>query len=296
MTRISFIGTGNMGEPMAENIAKAGHPVKIYDADPQKAATVAQRIGAVVAASLAEVADCDICITMLPTSTIVQDVLVRAQDGGFLENAKSGMIVIDMSSSEPGKTRETGKLLANKGIAMIDAPVSGGMVRAQSGTLAIMIGSDDEDAVQKAMPVLELMGKQIFRVGPLGAGDVMKAANNFVAAACYAATAEAISMGKTFGLDPKMMMDIINVSTGRSFSGEIVVSQHVVTGKYASGFALALLTKDVGIAAKMGKELGMDTPLVHLVHERYEQALEKVGTASDNSEAIRGWYEKLWEK
>ncbi|MBA8853481.1 3-hydroxyisobutyrate dehydrogenase [Ochrobactrum intermedium] len=296
MTRISFIGTGNMGEPMAENIAKAGHPVKIYDADPQKAATVAQRIGAVVAASLAEVADCDICITMLPTSTIVQDVLVRAQDGGFLNNARSGMIVIDMSSSEPGKTRETGKLLANKGIVMIDAPVSGGMVRAQSGTLAIMIGSDNEDAVQTAMPVLELMGKQIFRVGPLGAGDVMKAANNFVAAACYAATAEAISMGKTFGLDPKMMMDIINVSTGRSFSGEVVVSQHVVTGKYASGFALALLTKDVGIAAKMGEELDMDTPLVHLVHHRYKQALEKVGTASDNSEAIRGWYEKLWEK
>nr|WP_282183443.1 NAD-binding protein [Brucella intermedia] len=140
------------------------------------------------------------------------------------------------------------------------------------------------------------MGKQIFRVGPLGAGDVMKAANNFVAAACYAATAEAISMGKTFGLDPKMMMDIINVSTGRSFSGEVVVSQHVVTGKYASGFALALLTKDVGIAAKMGEELDMDTPLVHLVHHRYKQALEKVGTASDNSEAIRGWYEKLWEK
>jgi len=293
--RVSFIGLGNMGEPMAANLAKAGYNLVVYDVDRARAAEVAKAIGATAATTLADVAEADICITMLPTSDIVQEVLVRSEGGAFLNAAASGTIVVDMSSSDPATTRETGRLLAEKGVLMVDAPVSGAVPRAVDGSLAIMIGSDDEAAVDKVTPVLETLGKKLFRVGPLGAGDVMKAANNFVAAATYTALAEALSMGKTFGLDPVMMTDILNVSTGRSFISELLITNHVLTGKYASGFALGLLAKDVGIAAKIGADLGMDVPMTRLTNERWQLAKQVVGGDKDNSEALRGWYGPLWE-
>jgi 3-hydroxyisobutyrate dehydrogenase len=146
------------------------------------------------------------------------------------------------------------------------------------------------------MPVLEVLGRQIFRVGKLGAGDAMKAANNYAAAATYAATAEALSMGKSFGLDPAQMVEIINTSTGRSFVSEVVMKEHVVNGAFATGFALALLTKDVGIAARLGAELRLDAPISKLVLERMKRAQAECGEGADHSEAILGWYSDLWEK
>ena len=296
MSRISFVGIGRMGECMAANLAGAGFDMMLYDLDRERAAAVADRIGAAASGSIAEIADCDVLIAMLPTSDDVQQVLLRAEDGAFLRHAKRGTIVVDMGSSEPTTTRETGLLLEEIGVAMIDAPVSGGVPRAEDGSLTIMIGSDDEAAVEQAMPVLEVLGKQLFRVGRLGAGDAMKAANNYAAAATYAATAEALSMGKRFGLDPKLMVDIINVSTGRSFVSELVMKEHVVTGAYSTGFGLALLTKDVGIAERLGDQMDLDAPLSHLVYERMKQAVAACGEGADHSEAIRGWYEDLWEK
>jgi len=296
MSRVSFIGTGNMGERMAANVAKAGFIIKIYDIDHPRAASVATRIGATVAKSLTDVADCDVCITMLPNSEIVQEVLIRGDNGAFLRNAAPKTVVIDMSSSQSTKTQETGRLLAEKGVVLIDAPVSGGVARAENGTLAIMIGSDDDAALESVISVLEAMGQKLFRVGRLGAGDAMKAANNFVAAAGYAAAAEALAMGKAFGLDPELMVEILNVSTGRSFITEVLIKDHVLTGSYASGFALGLLAKDVGIAARMGDDLKLDVPMCRLVHERYQQAQDGLGSTCDNSQAIRGWYGQLWQK
>lgn len=295
MARIGFIGTGRMGEPMAANLVAAGHEVLLYDIDPARAAAAAEAIGAATG-PLTELAGCRFTVCMLPTSDDVQQALVRADGGAFLANAKPGTIVIDMSSSEPGKTRETGAILAKKGVVLIDAPVSGGVMRARDGTLTIMIGSDDDTAIDSATPILEAMGKQLFRVGRLGAGDAMKAANNYAAAATYAATAEALTMGKAFGLDPAQMVAIINVSTGRSFVSELVMKEHVVTGAYATGFALALLAKDVGIARRLGEELGLDAPVSTLVDERMKQAAEKCGPGADHSEAILAWYDDQWEK
>jgi 3-hydroxyisobutyrate dehydrogenase len=296
VTQISFIGIGRMGECMAANLARAGFALRLYDLDHERAATVAGRIGADANKSLAEIADCDVLITMLPTSNDVQQVLLREEGGAFLKQAKPGTIVVDMGSSEPTTTRETGAVLAEVGIAMVDAPVSGGVMRAEDGTLTIMVGSDDERAVEQVMPVLEVMGGQIFRVGRLGAGDAMKAANNYAAAATYVATAEALSMGKRFGLDPAQMVEIINLSTGRSFVSELVMKEHVVTGAYATGFGLALLTKDVAIAARLGEELGLEAPLSELVHERMKLAVEHCKEGADHSEAILGWYADLWER
>ena len=296
MTRISFVGVGRMGERMAANLAKADFPLKLYDVDRERAAAVAAAIGAHATASLGEIADCDVLIAMLPTSDDVRQVLLDADDGAFLRHAKRGTIVIDMSSSEPTTTRETGAALAEAGVAMIDAPVSGGVPRAADGTLTIMAGADDEAALDAAMPILQVLGGQIFRVGKLGAGDAMKAANNYAAAATYAATAEALSMGKQFGLDPALMVEIINTSTGRSFVSELVMKEHVVTGAFATGFGLALLTKDVGIAARLAEEMGLDAPVSQLVLERMKLAQAQCGEGADHSEALLGWYADLWEK
>lgn len=296
MTRISFVGIGRMGEHMSANLAKAGFELKLFDLDHARAAQVAGEIGAGVAGSLAEVADCDVVVCMLPTSNDVQDVLLEADGGAFLAHVKPGTIVIDMSSSEPVTTLETGAALEEVGVTMIDAPVSGGTPRAKTGSLAIMIGCNVPEAIDKVTPVLEAMGKQLFRVGGLGAGDAMKAANNFTAAATYAATAEALTMGKKFGLDPALMVDIMNVSTGRSFVSEFVMKEHVVTGAYATGFALALITKDAGIAARLADDLDLDAPLSQLVHDRLQMARANCDEAADHSEAILGWYPEFWEK
>jgi len=143
------------------------------------------------------------------------------------------------------------------------------------------------------LPVLATLGQRQFRVGRLGAGHAMKAANNFVAAASYAAVAEALAIGERFGLEPAMMIDIMNVSTGRSFVTEVVMKEHVLTGRYATGFTLGLLAKDVGIAAALGEELGVDAPLTRLTRERWNLARERVGGERDHSAALLAWFGPL---
>jgi len=292
--RVTLIGTGNMGEPMAANlVGRGGFEVTLYDASRERAAAVAARLGCRAAADLASAAGCDVCVTMLPTGAIVREVLTAADGGAFLAHAARGTIVVDMSSSEPLGTQETGRLLAARGLELVDAPVSGGVARAVSGTLAIMIGADSDAAVERVRPVLAALGDRLFRVGRLGAGHAMKAANNFVAAATYAAAAEALAIGRRFGLDPGMMVDIMNVSTGRSFVSEVVMKEHVLTGRYSTGFALGLLAKDVGIAAALGEALGVDAPLSRLTRERWERARLAVGGERDHSAALLGWYEPM---
>ncbi len=289
--RVTLIGVGNMGEPMAANLVRRGGcELTLFDADRARATAVAARLGCRAATTLAEAARCEVCVTMLPTGAIVREVLTTAGDGAFLAHAAAGTVVVDMSSSEPLGTRATGQLLREHGLALVDAPVSGGVARAVDATLAIMIGADDEAAVERARPVLAALGERLFRVGPLGAGHAMKAANNLVAAATYAATAEALAIGQRCGLDPRMMIDIMNVSTGRSFVSEVVMREHALTQRYATGFTLGLLAKDVGIAAALAEELGVDAPLSRLVRERWNLARERLGATRDHSAALLGWY------
>lgn len=292
--RVTLIGVGNMGEPMAANLVRRGNfELTLFDADRARATAVAARFGCRAAGTLAEAAQCAVCVTMLPTGAIVSEVLTAAEDGAFLAHAAPGTVVVDMSSSEPLGTQATGRALAARGLALVDAPVSGGVARAVDATLAIMIGADDAAAVARARPVLEALGQRLFRVGPLGAGHAMKAANNFVAAATYAATAEALAIGRRCGLDPQMMIDIMNASTGRSFVSEVVMKEHVLTGRHATGFSLGLLAKDVGIAAALGEQLGVDAPVARLVRARWELARERVGAARDHSAALQGWFDPI---
>jgi 3-hydroxyisobutyrate dehydrogenase len=287
--RVGFIGIGNMGTPMAANILKAGHQLIVYDKEPTKSAQFATAHGCARAQAFADLAAVDFMITMLPTGQIVRDVYLSEQGSGLAPHLTGTTIAIDMSSSEPNGTRELGAALARGGIVLLDAPVSGAVPRAQTGTLTIMIGGDDAAAIERSRPLLSAMGNRLFETGGLGSGHAMKALNNFVAAAGYTAAAEALLIGRRFGLDPTRMLEIMNVSTARNFNTEVVMKEHVVDRKFATGFTLGLLAKDVKIAADLAAEVKVDAPLAQLVKDRWALARDRLGAARDNSEAILGW-------
>jgi 3-hydroxyisobutyrate dehydrogenase len=284
-----------MGWPMAGHISKTEQQLMVYDLDAAKAARFASEHNCRSARHVGEMAENEIIITMLPTGQIVREVILEAQDGALAKNLRPGTIVVDMSSSEPVGTRELGKVLERSGVALIDAPVSGAVPRAKLGTLAIMIGGNDKAVIERVKPVLSAMGKQLFDVGSLGTGHAMKALNNYIAAAGYTAVAEALLVGERFGLDQEKMVDILNVSTGRNFSTEFMIKEQVLGKKFATGFALGLMAKDVKIAADLGEEVGLDAPLSRLIRERWAHAREKLGATRDTSEAILSWNEDLPE-
>jgi 3-hydroxyisobutyrate dehydrogenase len=287
--RIGFIGLGNMGDPMAGHIAKGGQELVVFDIDVARAQQFAATHGAKAARDLAAIGAADVIITMLPTGGDVHQAIVEAQSGALLAALRPGAIVIDMSSSEPVGTQRLGAKIAARNATLIDAPVSGGVARALTGTLAIMIGCDDPTSVIKARPVLNLMGDRLFETGGLGTGHAMKALNNFVAASSFAATAEAMMIGAAFGLDRGKMVEIMNVSTGRNFHTDVVMKEHVVGAKFATGFAVGLLAKDVKIAEELGEAVKVDAPLTKLVSRRWAEARDKVGATRDNTEAYLAW-------
>lgn len=283
---VGFIGLGTMGGPMSRNIARGGFPLRVHDIDAELTAATAERIGAVSAVASADLAPCDVVVLMLPTSALVRAALL---DGDELRIPfREGTVIVDMSSSDPTETVETGRMLAAHGIRMVDAPVSGARERAEAATLAIMLGTDDDAAAETAIPVIETMSHSIYRTGGLGTGHAMKALNNFVAGAAFAASAEALIAGERFGLDPQVMVDVFNDSTGQTFSSSHVLGPHVVDRKFASGFALPLLTKDVRIAQKLGRSVDHAAPICDAVTAAFEGALDDLG-AVDHTRAYEFW-------
>ena len=288
--RIGFIGVGNMGWPMAANLARAGRAVTVFDVNQEQAARFAGEYGASHAKTLQELgAAADIVITMLPDGKVVRRVMLEMEDGGLAPYLAPGSLLIDMSSSDPLGTRELGTELQSHGLKLMDAPVSGGLAGARDGTLTIMMGGDDADSIERARPVLACLGKRLFETGPLGSGHAMKALNNFVAGAGFVAAAEALITGRRFGLDPAVIVDILNVSTGRNFTTETVIGTEVLNGRFATGFALALLAKDIRIAADLAGGLGLDAPLMQLSNRRWSEALAGLGGGKDFTEAFRYW-------
>lgn len=284
---VAFVGVGNMGGPMAANLVRAGFAVTAVDADPDRAAAWAAEHGAASAAALADaVGSCDAVVTMLPTGVEVRAVLT---DPAVLAAAPDELVAIDMSSADPVGTRALGADLAAHGIALVDAPVSGGVPRAEAGSLAIMIGGDAA-AVERARPVLAAMGDRLFDVGGLGNGHAMKSLNNFVAGTAFVACCEAIAAGERFGLDPSVMIDVMNVSTARCFNTDLVMKQHVISGEFASGFALGLLAKDVGIADGLAHAVGSSSPLADLVTGLLASARDELGGAVDHTRAYEAWH------
>jgi 3-hydroxyisobutyrate dehydrogenase len=285
MMQVGFIGVGTMGRPMAGNLVKRGFSVTVHDLDAVRAREVAALWGCKAAARLSDLGPCEAVVTMLPDGRAVADVLTRTEGRALINSCRPGTIFIEMSSSEPLLTRETGAALARQGLILVDAPVSGTKTRAEAGTLTIMIGCDDPGVVERVRPVLSAMGDRLFVMGGLGAGHAMKALNNLLGATNIAAVSEALIIGARFGLDPKQMIEVINTATGRSFVTEVVMTEHVLTEKFASGFAIGLLAKDARIAADLGEALGTKAPLAQLVRERLAYARDRLGPARDTSEA-----------
>jgi 3-hydroxyisobutyrate dehydrogenase len=288
--KLGFIGIGTMGWPMAANLVKAGFAVTVFDLSEARGRDfVRQHPAAIATMALVDMAAQDIVVTMLPTGRIVSEVLLAGQKSAFLLNVKAGTLVIDMSSSEPTGTRELAAKLAGKGVILLDAPVSGAEPRAKAATLTIMIGSDNSAAVERARPVLAAMGNRLFVTGGSGSGHACKALNNLLGATAFAATCEAVMIAERFGLDPTVLVDILNVSTGKSFISEVVIKDHVIDGKFATGFKLGLMAKDVQIAADLADAVGLDAPVTHLVNQRWAQALGRLGFDADNTEAFKDW-------
>ncbi len=293
--RVGFIGIGNMGWPMAKNILKAGnnvlqddHKLHVFDIDKKRVAEFRQ--GGVGCDRLAEPAAVakasNVIVTMLPTGPIVRDVVLDMLESGALAK---GTIIVDMSSSEPTGTRVLAEQLAKSGVTLIDAPVSGGIPGAQAGTLTLMIGGNDDHAVERVTPVLQTMGAKLFRTGASGSGDVVKALNNYCSAANFRALSEAVSMGEKFGLDPALIVEIINTSSGRSLSSEGAFKNQVITGKYAAGFHLGLLAKDVKIASDLAGELGISAPVCAVTFNVLANAREALGYSADFTAAHKYW-------
>jgi 3-hydroxyisobutyrate dehydrogenase len=300
--QVGFIGIGNMGWPMAKNVLKAGHNIlkaghklAVFDLDKARvtkfAAEEPNAVAADNAAALAKASN--VIITMLPTGPIVRDVMQGLLAAGAL---KPGTVVIDTSSSEPVGTKQLSDTLAKAGVALVDSPVSGGVPGAQAGTLTLMVGGDDAAAIERAWPVLQTMGAKLFRTGASGSGDVMKALNNFIAAANFRAVSEALAMGIKFGLDPNLIIDILNVSTGRSFTSEGAYKTQVLTGKYAAGFAVGLLAKDVKIASDLAGELGVMAPMCSVVFNTFAHAREGLGYSADFTSAHKYWTQNITAK
>lgn len=273
MTRVAVIGVGRMGRPMARHIAAAGFDLSVFDADVEEAAEVATSLGAVHLTDVSDFSDIDVAVTMLPSSAIVTSVLF---DGGVIDALPSGARVIDMSSSNPADTVTSAHRAQEAGVILVDAPVSGGVGGAEAGSLTIMLGGADE-AVSPVLPVLEAMSAAVFRTGPVGSAHAMKALNNVVAGATTLAAFEALAAGRAYGLDPETMVGIWNRSTARSFVSEVVMTNHVITGTFDTGFALPLYAKDVGVARDLVHAAGVDAPIVDATAEAFTQALDHLG-------------------
>lgn len=285
-TKIGLIGIGNMGNPMAANLLKAGWQVIVFDNDPLKIAACVQAHGATAASGLADLArKCKVIITMLPDGHIVRRVILGndAQDSNSLVSAiQKGSVIIDMSSSAPVGTRELGPELNKIDIALVDAPVSGGVKGAVAGTLAIMVGGDSA-LVQALDELLSPLGKR-FYVGKLGSGHAAKVLNNYVSAAGLLAAAEAVHVAEKFGIDPQTLINVINASTGRNNSTENKFSQFILNGKFSSGFSLSLMAKDLTLAMEVAEACDVPAELGQATLMSWKNAEKMLRRDADHTE------------
>lgn len=279
--KITVVGLGNMGQPMAACLARAGYQVVGFDTSAEARDRFASAGGRSAPTAAEALAGAAAVITLLPDGRIV-----RAAVESMRPHLAPGTVVIDMSSSAPVGTKALGEELIAAGFGFIDAPVSGGVKRAIDGTLAIMAGGD-AGTIDKAEPVLKAMGKSIFRTGPLGSGHAAKALNNYVSAAGLAAAVEAVAIGGRFGIAPDVLVDVLNASTGRNNSTENKLKQFVIPEKFTSGFSLALMAKDIRTADDLAHQIGVAAPLADEVAALWDGALKTLGSSADHTEIGR---------
>jgi len=284
--RIGFIGLGVMGTPMAGHLASAGHDLTVLDIDRAKAELVAAaHRNVAVAGTPREVAEAsDVVVTMLPSGEYVRDVALGK--AGLIEGFDGGELLIDTSSCEPWLTVETARALAAMRVDMVDSATSGAEMGAKAATLVFMLGGS-EAAVERARPVLEILGKHLFHLGPTGAGHAMKSINNTITAMTLAATAEGLVLGKKLGLDPNVMTDVLNVSTGMSWITQTHIKQRITNRAFDDPFKLELMVKDIRIALELARRESATVPFWSLGQEIWREADAEAGRGASVSELVR---------
>lgn len=285
---IAFIGLGMMGYPMAGRLATAGYPLSVFDINPCASERFGTEFHCCVCPSALQAAqNSDVVITMLPSSEdVFASVHGQESSPGVMNVLKPGATIIDMSSCDPFQTGHLAGILAERGITFVDAPVSGGVKRAQEGALTVMFGGASE-SLERSRPILEKMGSLIYHTGAVGTGHAMKALNNYVSAAGLLAVVEALHTGKKFGLDPSVMTLILNGSTGRNNTTEKKVEQFMLSEKFNSGFSLQLMVKDIAIAMNLAKDLQIPTPLGEACLGTWRNAAIGSDSSVDHTEMYR---------
>lgn len=283
MSTTLFIGLGRMGRPMVAHIAQRFRTA-VHDVVPQVVDDVAREVGATPVPDLAslDVADVEVVILMLPTSTHVEQTLL---EDGLLDRLPSTSLVIDMGSSVPASTQRLAELAAARGIAYVDAPVSGGVAKAATGDLTMLVGGSD-DGIARAGAHLEAVGGDIVVVGSSGTGHAAKAINNLVSATNIAVASEAVLRAKAAGIAPERMIDVLNASTGMSQASTVKFVQHILPGTYASRFAYDLMLKDMGIAMQIDVPASA-SPLTAAAYRLLSEGREHLGEQPDHTEIAR---------
>jgi 2-hydroxy-3-oxopropionate reductase len=279
--KVGFVGLGIMGKPMARNLMEAGYELTVHNRSPEKAEELGEE-GATVAGSPAEVAEkSDVVITMLPDSPDVEHVV--AGEDGVLAGIGEGALLIDMSTISPVVTEELAAKAKEKGASMLDAPVSGGDVGAIEGTLSIMVGGEEED-FERARPLFEVMGKTVTHVGPAGAGQVTKAANQIVVALTIEAVSEALVLGSKGGVSPEKILDVLSGGLAGNKVMELK-REKFLSHTFKPGFRSELHHKDLGIALSAGREYGVVLPVTALVDQML-LAMKRKGWGGEDHSAL----------
>jgi 3-hydroxyisobutyrate dehydrogenase len=278
--KISFIGLGAMGYPMAGHLAK-GHELTVWNRTPDVAERHSEEFGCVVAENLDECADAEVILTILPTSDVVESVVEK-----LLPRLRKGTLWIDSTSGDPVSSRRTGKRLAEKGIRFIDAPVTGGVPGAVEGNLTVMVGGASEDYVM-AGAILKSFGSRIVHVGETGAGHAVKAANNALLATNMWAAAECLLTLRKLGIDLKSALEVINSGSGRSYASEELLPPRILDGEWPLSFRLSLHEKDIRIAEAMSRSEKASSPLLSLTTQLYTAALRNLEKDADYVEVVK---------
>ncbi|MPZ46633.1 MAG: NAD-binding protein [Betaproteobacteria bacterium] len=288
--RIGFVGIGNMGWPMAANLAHAGFELTVHDARPERAREFAAQCNAVAASSLADLAARVQCVvTMVPDHHVVRQVVLG--DGGDCVAAglQPGAIVADMGTSDPMATRSLGAELSARGIRLVDAPVMGGVPFACDASLDIMAAGEAE-ALDAMQPVFAALGRKVYRCGAAGSGHALKAINNYINACALINVIEGLTIGAKFGIDTALMIDTMQaMCTGRNHPIDKKIVPQVVTRKYAAGMPIGFIAKDLRIAVDTAQRLGAAAPLAEKVLALWQAAGAALGPACDHTEIVRYW-------
>ena len=275
-----------MGGALAARLVAAGYEVRGADPMESARARLVDAGGAAFAAVAEAVSGAEVVVLLLPDSDAVESVL---DDAAVRAALRTDVVVVDSGSSDPGRTRALAEALAASGIDLVDAPVSGGVLGAENGTLTVMAAGPDE-ILDRVNPVLEVFGR-VVRVGPVGAGHAVKALNNLLSASHLLLTSEAVLAGRRFGVEPAVLIDVVNGSSGRSGSSELKWPRYVLPGTFDSGFALALMVKDARIARGLLAATGVDSGVADATLASWQRALDELEPGADHTEIAR-WLDR----